>query len=318
MTCECWGCCDKSFEDFPEEIYVRLEWSNSIDLYTKMYRELKLVQQSTACACLKCYESITYRSELIFFDDGPPSDAHVCCAAVTLTGTCTTAGISGDCSWSVTFIEPAKATAPDPSLNVSATLDCLVEGVVLLYTPHHGNQCITAKLGLFYTLTFSESVPGGTEALPCDKHCCNPPPRTLYLTLASDCPQLNGRVVTLRRNGSDQMQFYNPPSPNIHGSHSISWGGKLKVCNCEHSMAFTVGSNTFTTIGAPANPQCRWSLSINNGACYEGTKSENDTEYCPPVTFDELPWGEAEEGDLTYCAECCLGDAVLLSAVLTE
>ena len=109
-VCTCHGCCGRDFDDFPDEIYVRILWSGNpgtIDLKTTMFR---VTGVDTLCSCGSGKQgAIVYQSNKIQFIDGgwPNTTDETCCVDFNLVGTCSEDGIGGSynivpggCFWS--------------------------------------------------------------------------------------------------------------------------------------------------------------------------------------------------------------------------
>lgn len=312
MTCECTGCCDTAFEDFPEQIYVRFQWDSlgaSLDIHTTMYRRLNVAY--SACQCKKCTAQIVYESRPIKFALIDPGISRICCAAVSLIGECVDnpddpGGTDTTCVWKygVTTLTTCPALT-------DITLTCLVEGSGnFLINRDPMEECLDPDARVVdrrVDITFSETSPGGSEADECDKLCCPDLPETLYLTLESDCVDLDGIVVPITRNQMD-CEYDEFSAFNNGGTNQLTWSGAMDICSdgCANRYTFSATTNTYST-----DPQCRWRVRIGKESnnCFDETLSENDTEYCLPVLFTLGEWtGDVGDPATDFCFEECCAD----------
>lgn len=323
MACECTGCCDTAFEDFPEQIYVRLEWSgddSELDIHTTMYR--RLVPAISPCNCISCTESIVYESGPIKPALLAPGLSRICCAAITLTGQCVEASDASsdtdvECEWTYSV-----AMFVDCYVESPISLSCKVEGSsTFMIDRSDMEECLDQDADngdRTVTITFSELSPGGSEADECDKICCPDLPDTLYLTLESDCAELDGLVVPITRSAMT-CRFFDISGFNTNQTNSVTWSGTMNICfggRCANYYTFSATTNTYST-----NPQCRWRISIGKEfECLTALVSENDTEFCLPVEFTLEDWGDPGDPELDFCLdECCPGDSgVTVTVTLSE
>lgn len=327
MACECTGCCDTSFEDFPEQIYVRLQWSSSaesLDIYTKMYR--RLVPAVSPCNCSMCTETILYESGAIKPALLEPGLNRICCASVTLKGQCVNGpGVSSSSS-------DSNDVQCEWLYSVAMFVDCIVDSPISLSCKVEGSstfeidrsdmeECLDQDAGngdRGVIITFSESPLGGMEADECDKICCPDLPDTLYLTLESDCAALDGLVVPITR-AAMSCRFFEFSGYNTNQTNNITWYGSMSICSegrCANRYEFSASMNTYST-----NPQCHWLVKIGKSVdCFNEIQSENDTEFCLPVVFTMQNWGEFGEPELSFCFdECCPGESsVYLTVTISE
>jgi len=316
MVCECVGCCDTAFEDFPEFIYARIEWfsdSAALDVYVKMYKRSLPEYTTNLCKCLKCNSGVMYESEPIKTDLMSPGISRICCAGFALVVTCEEdiddpGGVAGECEWLFysSFMRSCEEAEP-------VAMTCLAEGSsALLLNATSMETCLDGDADLSdrfnATITFSESIPGGSPAEPCNKLCCPDLPQTLYITVESNCAALDGQVFEITR-GSYTCESATGLPNNSNGSNSIMWSGSKKLCGsgaCGNRYTASASTNTYSS-----NPQCAWIVSLGRTSpgltdCYTDSVIEYDTELCLPITFAELTWGpEGDAGD-EYCHdECC-------------
>lgn len=321
MSCDCTGCCSSNFEDFPETIYVRVTAPVGLDIYAPMTRKLVPVIGG-CCKNLLCYSGVQYETKMMSYRL-PPAGHPVCCFSVHLYGTCEGSGNTGDCVWQwaieETDAELDYANWPDYE---PISLGCKVEGGAVT-TKSLPSLCMPTIVGnLLITITFSETEFGSPSVATgdCVPQCCETPPETLYLTLSSDCPEINGAVIELQLSGAHvEVPFTDygqipvgesaadgPPDRAI----VLTWDGSLKLCNCT-IVYFSVTHTTYTHPNVPPDDTCIWTLGANQCIEADTQKGGEDTHFCVTVEFTGVLAGG--------CPLCCTdAEGFAYTAELTE
>jgi hypothetical protein len=308
-------CCGEAMRDMPDTIYARIVVSTflNVDVYVPLYKQRV---QSDQCSCGAVnVTSIDYYSPLFYLsNDTTPSDAVVCCGVIHLQGVC----LGDECEWFVRYYNPISAVEDlaDPYEQVYPTVDAVsgdritcgtLEGFVDFAQNHNGNACLFSPFSptLITEITISQTIPGGSAALLCDKLCCGLPTE-VYVTITADdeiCPGLDGQVVTLHYY-STSGQVAGTEGYNPFGEHIVTWVGYLIACGCcPTAIPITVTNSTWTrTIGAdPDDARCKWSISV--GVCFtESIEEVGDDGPCAGDVIFTGTWAEA-------CFACCTEDS---------
>lgn len=305
-TCDC---CGYPMADMPSVIYVRtvtVILFVTIDIYVPLY---KILQDTSKCICGEnnSTNTVEYWSMPFHYKKSAANENDMCCQIFGIDGSC-----SGDeCVWRFTSYNPMLwEHGVDPIyqtyLTVPTDITCgTLEGSTVYEESigSSGNQCVASAFPVTQNITISQSVPGGTLATECHNMCCGQP-LELYLTVnAPSCPAIDGQVVTLSFTGAIMNQgpggTYNP-----NGTMTLYWQGKLTVPGgCPLSV--TVTNNTWSGDTAA---QCNWGISIGSGIfiCFEGSATENDKSFCPPITFS----GTWNPDTFDECDMCCLDESM--------
>lgn len=300
----CNACGSREIKDFPAIVYARLQIVPDVgdpqDISLPLYRYLSYLQENeTLCDTEYHYQQVQYHSDLITLSAEPLNDDDNCCFSISLWGTCALED-PPVCNWefSVQFGHVGCQDEIDPEF----ADDSAIEGEHG-FDMGAGDNCFDRGGTEEHTIdiTFSETAGGGDAPEPCDKLCCPSMPDTVYVTLESDCPALDGRVITARRYGASCLQGNGGPAPNARGIENIWWRGDIDLCECGKKITVLVGSNTWST----TSPRCNLGLTIGGGDCLTGGDFELDTELCPPITVGPFPWWPDEEEPEKGCGACC-------------
>ncbi len=264
------------------------------------------------CGCLgDCVAPLFYSTKLFYLDDFGDVDHTVCCMSVELRIECE----SGSCVYNISITTPGLPAATLTGAPTPTSCDPIAIGP---YDWNFSNatDCLENTIlggGRKVTLTIAESPPGGTEATPCDKLCCDTVPDVVYATIdCPDCPSIDGKVVECKFYAAGEMVIPGSP-PNALGEHSISWTGVLQ-CNCNKELVVTVAQNTWSD---PDNGvECRWRVILGSlilGACFDEETSQSDDDFCLPATVS----GTFDTSD-TNCSDCCDASGAAISITVTE
>lgn len=304
--CDCDGCCGVNFKDYPDIIYVTFEYNDgtfSETVSARMYKQLT----TTSSACKQnsdCYGGLAYHSDLALLTYQPVTNIVQCCAWASLWVTCA----DGECTWSYFFAQGDDHCTEDSDPGLPIDISCLVEGTTT-FDLQQGDLCFdTDENHPKIYITFSETNPGG-DFTPCDKLCCDPPD-TLYVTLESDCPQLDGQVIIVTRAQSSCPVQFPPPPYNANGESDITWSGSKTICECARSLNVRVTSKTWSS----NNPACKWGLSIET--CFVDSDVTPGETKCLPITFTgDWVFDEID----TECNGCCFDmESFTVTATVTE
>lgn len=247
LACQCSGCCDREWEDFPDTIEFRIATTGLVtrpfNYKGLMYKDRK---NQFPCTCGNAVGIISYSSPLIKIldDTWPEDDSETCCLVISIQGACSSGQgptfdpipgnqvfppydpplAFGECGWVVGFTWTGgdalgvsidvTPNEQNPGIHLASCDPIEVEG------PLGGIELVPACIlgnsinpDLEWEIK-EAGVAGGDTAEPCKFLCWATLDDTLYATLTSSCEELDGQVVELR-----------------HGNQA--WSGDITVGTCE-------------------------------------------------------------------------------------